>query len=596
MKKNGALLVLMLIYISISPFSFVHLDLARDFRVAFDIVNGVDFPLSGQLFSGRFRLGPVWYYFLAFLIWILNNWICVIVALSVISAIQIPVAYILGKELESQWAGLFFSTLIMIPSWGFFEQLYPSHTMFSSLLAMSAVVCAIRYEKTGKKKYIYIESILFSLALHAHPTVIILIFLLIYLYAKSIRGHGFGVADFVVCVLLFLIPFTPMLYYQATMGFPMLESASSHALRAMEIKDLSKIYTLPVGVLGGTFYISGLIDQGELISWMYSAFIVLILGGVFFRRPLSFGVVVWNACQGKLLVFLLVFISVMTLILLSPIHLYYYTSTLRYIILGAVSLFVVKAVVENEKKYFFLALFAITCIANLLLIKNTIKWSTEGVASLNFLPLADVSSEKTPKIVLPATASVHFSNVEEWLCTANYSSLHGPLGTHLIYSYAIEKKFECPDREIFIAGSSAEKKSIPGYIGIPEVASRGIKNKPVINVGSFRVFEIHKNIGSNFISHPDEGRYPPFEKRPLPYAQGEKIIAPLKREEVLAVTNLSYDFWNQIPVVVEEAGVRIEPFYSDMQMRLYRCYHCDGRLVKMFFDVNQKEIIDVVVF
>lgn len=586
----------MLLYLSISPFSFIHLDLARDFRTAFDIVDGVNFPLNGQLFGGKFRLGPVWYYFLAFLLWIFNSWIGVILVLAAISAIQIPVAYILGKELENKWAGLFFSTLIMIPSWGSFEQLYPSHTMFSSLFAMSAVICAIRHEKTGKKKYIYNESILFSLALHAHPTAIILIFPLIYFNAKSVKKHIFGLADFVICVFLFLIPFFPMFYSQATLGFPMLEQISSHSLETVKIQDFSKIYTLPINVLGGIFYISGLIDQGKIIALMYSVFFVIILVVIFLKKPRSFGVEALGTWRNKFLVFILVLASTVTLTFLNPTHPYYYTSTLRYLILGVAAVFVVKVTTTNEKKILFSFIFTITCISNVLFIKNTSKWSKEGVVPLNFFPLADISSAKTPTILLPATTSIQFSHIEKWLCAANYSSLHGPLGTHLIYSYVMEKKFECPEKEIFIGGSLAERNLIPGYIGIPEVASRGIKNKAAINAGSFKIYKIYKNIGNNFIGNPDQRGYPPFEKKPLPYIQGKQSIAPFKKEEILAVTNLSYEFVSPIAIIVEEGGTRIEPFYSDMQMRLYKCSHCDGKVLEMFFDANQKEIIDAVVF
>ena len=594
--KNCALLVLILLYISISPFSFIHLDLARDFRVAFDIVNGINFPLNGQLFGGKFRLGPVWYYFLATLLWILNSWIGVITALTLISALQIPVAYILGKELENKWAGLFFSTLIMIPSWGSFDQLYPSHTMFSSLLAMSAIICAIRHEKTGKKKYIYIESILFSLALHAHPTAIISIIPAIYFNVKSVSKHGFDAKNFAICIFLLLTPFIPMLYFQAAQGFPMLEKISSYTLETAKSQDFSKIYTLPIDVLGGTFYISKLIEQGQAITWMYLLFIAAILINIFTKKLSSNNAEILSIDRGQLLIFaLIIATSTVALMLLTQKHPYYYTSTLRCFILGAASIFIVKTTTK-EKKYFFFLIFLITCFSNALFIKSAIKWSEEGVTPFNFFPLADVSSKKTSTIKLPATTSIQASHIQRWLCTAKYSSLHGPLGNHLIYSYAIEKKFQCPEKEIFIGKPLIEKKMTPGYIGIPEMISREIKNKSAIGVGSFKVYEIHNNIGTAFIENPAQGLYPPFEQNSLSHLQNIENIAPLKNNEILAVTNLSYEFLNPITITVEEGSTVIEPFYSDTQMRMYKCHHCDGRLFKMLFDARHKKIINAVVF
>ena len=107
--RNLALAGLLLLLLLRVPYAASHMDIARDMWVAWRLLHGEALPLEGPVLNGIVHLGPVWYYLLAALQFLGRTWYGTIALLGFLAALQIPLAYLLGKELHSRRAGLFFA-------------------------------------------------------------------------------------------------------------------------------------------------------------------------------------------------------------------------------------------------------------------------------------------------------------------------------------------------------------------------------------------------------------------------------------------------------------------------------------------------------
>src|SRR5437899_5018324 len=88
------------------PYAAAHMDLARDMFVAWQLLHGAAVPIEGPVLNGMIHLGPVWYYLLALLQWLGRSWFGTLALLGLLASLQIPLAYLPGKELHSRLAGL----------------------------------------------------------------------------------------------------------------------------------------------------------------------------------------------------------------------------------------------------------------------------------------------------------------------------------------------------------------------------------------------------------------------------------------------------------------------------------------------------------
>lgn len=600
-KKNTILCVFYILYVSVFLFGTMHLDLSRDIRQAVGIISGDVLPLNGQLFGGKFRLGPAWYYFLALLVWLFDSWLCIVMAMAVVSGLQIFLAYILGKELAGKQSGILLSALMVFPSWGFYEQLMPTHFIFVVALVLVFFIGAIRFKNKGKVKYLYLQSLAFSLALHAHPTALVA-----FLPAMCFNVHGFirfGIrfSSLLLIVLLFLLPFAPMLVDQARSGFPLADQIFSHALNAPEKKNWSKIYTLPWSVLLGGIYIPGwMMDRGGLLLPYFLALAVFVLL-VF----LDIKIVAKNAMamvldiKSNVAFLVLLFAQSTALVFLSSGHAYYYASAYRLFILVSIAIFFSRLIAGARLgQYFIGSVIFSTCLSGMMLLYGVASWSAQGVFPLNFFPLADISANSSEKILVPTLTAINERQLQDWLCEERFSFLHGSLASHLIYSYAVPVYFGCPDKKVTIGSDGAINGNdyYQGYLGVTEYLGRHVQDKNHTRVGGMRIYPIYRSLGMNYFSDPMMETYPPFS---APVEAGEDVVAlvTLKSGDILAITDLSQNYIVDSKVVVQTVqGEVLVPIAVDAQTKIYRCKDCDALNLEIIFNLNIKDRIDIVIF
>lgn len=600
-KKNTVLCIFYIFYISVFLFGTMHLDLSRDIRQALDIIGGDSLPLNGQLFGGRFRLGPAWYYFLAALVLVFDSWLCIVMAMAAVSGLQIFIAYLLGKELAGRPAGVLLSALMVFPSWGFFEQLMPTHFIFVLALVMAFFIGAIRYKNKGKVKYLYLQALAFSLALHAHPTALVAFLPAMYFNVHGLIRYGIKTTSLLVIVLLFLLPFSPMLVDQAQSGFPLTDQIFSHTLNAPEKRNWSKVYTLPWSVLLGGNYIPGLVmDRGGLLLPYLIAvatFILLALSNikVFAKNTMA----IMLDIKSGMVFWVLLFAQSAVLVFLSSGHAYYYGSAYRLFILASITIFLTRLTSGARfGQYFIESVILSTCLSGMMLLYGVASWSAQGVFPVNFFPLADISASSSEKILVPTLTAINERKIQAWLCEERFSALHGSLASHLIYSYAVPVYFGCPDKKMIIGSDIGGNGNIyhQAYVGVSEYLGRHVQGKNHARVGGMRIYPASRSWGAAYLPGPAVEIYPPFL---APADAGENGVTQiaLKDGDVLAITDLSQNYIANSKVVVQTLeGEDFLPIATDAQTKIYGCKDCNELNLKIIFNSNVKDRIDVVVF
>ena len=599
--KNLLLAVLFFVYCSVFWFGTLHLDLSRDMRQAFAIVNGTELPMNGQLLGGRFRLGPIWYYLLAALVWLFKGWLPIVMALAALAGTQVFFAYLLGKEMQGRQAGMVFAALVVFPSWAFYEQMFPTHVILVPALVMVAMVAAVRFAKNGKQKYLLVQGLAFSLAIHAHPTAAIAVLPLLYFNARGFFAFQCCWLAVVAALLLFLLPFSPMIAFQMQSGFAMADQVFAHALGTAETKNWSAVYLLPLRVLEGVFYVSEMLHGGRLLAG-----VLVLVAGVFFwvvaaARKKAFANIRKIAFDYKNTIFYaaLVFLQSALLVLLSSGHAYYHTATLRLFVLAGLALVLCRVLAGiGIGKYFVAALLGATVFSNVLLLYNAARWAENGALPVNLYPLADVSAKPSLKVWLPAVAAGHVPEVQQWLCTEDFDFLHGSLASHLIYNYLIESNFGCPGKKMAVGKSPEAVQPARSFVGVPRQTGAKLKNRNFVSVGSMHVYPVLKALGPAFVSNPSVGAYPPYLNAAQHQQAARSVVqVDLQQGNVLSVTNLAHDYLQTADVLVRtKSGKTLRPLATDMQTALYQCIDCGLQKIEIIFDKNLEDRMDIVIF
>ena len=597
-QRHWLLMLSACIYIYTFQFSSIHLDLARDFRVAQGILDGADYPAVGQLLGGRFRLGPVWYYFLALMMWLLGSWLYVILGLATVASSQFFLAYLLGKELGSKLTGIIYAVLLLFPSWGFIEQVFPEHNIFVPTLIMATNIGAIRFFKHGKLKYLYLQAILFSLSLHAHPTALVAGLPAAYFTLRRLSEGRFDFKIFALAILLFVGPFGPMLYSQAAMGFPMAHTLSAYADQTARSINFTQTIPLLFKSISGFQFIAHWTNWiYEILSIVYLVVATMVLG--FFLERKAYVIGYSNLRQGLIrygLVPVVLVMGALTLILISPIYPYYYTSALRCIWL-AIFAWALSGMIERSrlKTLLLSVLFGGIFLSNGLMVWRLQEWSRGGILPVNVTPLYDVLTAQSETRLLPFVAAASESDIRAWLCQTDFDSLHGALASHLIYNYAMQTQHGCPNKK-YVIGRPVHNLQQGGFAGFSAYTTAALKRNPFNEAGPFHIFRVVATLGSALVVDPHIGPYPPYSDPAAASTHNVTLDVDLKKGQYLALTNLSLYFGPTIDFKVREGDRLLTPVAADMQARIYTCSYCDGRKILVEYDETYRSRVDAVVF
>jgi hypothetical protein len=198
-----------------------NIDTVRDVAYALDIADGSKWHLSGPEIGFSFRLGPLWFYWLAlplslglpigFLSWFT----------AATSSLQYWFAWRLGAAILDRRLGLCFALALALPAWKQMYWLAGTHTILTIPAALAAMLSWTGYWKTPSRALAFVAGLAIGVALHGHPSVLplgLLVFLPL-LRRRDASAWVDASLAIVGCGLLFV----PPLIEQAASGWPDVE-------------------------------------------------------------------------------------------------------------------------------------------------------------------------------------------------------------------------------------------------------------------------------------------------------------------------------------------------------------------------------------
>lgn len=576
------------------PYAASHMDLARDMFVAWRLRQGLAFPLEGPILASTIHLGPLWYYLLAILQALGRNWFGTVFLLGVVAALQVPMAYLVGKEVHSRRAGFLWAAGLIVPCWTTYEWMLPLHPMLSPLAVLSFLLCCRRYWCSGRRRYFYGMILAFAFAVHAHPSNLgcAWIGLFVLVRARHPRVHWW---DWPLAGLLGILPLAPFFYADAMQGFADLHKSAAYLTDEKSTGSLANLPALFVAVVyGGTRYLFA-----PMSGWTASAATLaagaLALGGLAgaaglvpaLRDPVSRRMTVFGLAAA-----LLVLLTVVLIRNLTP---YYMTSSSHVLLAGivAIGLAALGATrIAVAARGTIVALAVLSCLATSY---GYARMQTRGAWPFAWYPMFNViqpPSETAPLLLTPAYA---MDSSGRFLCGQPAPSIHGTYGSQLIHNYAMDMRLQCGRADVHVGGSEPERSH---WLGLSRAMFAQAGIEPQRRVGPIGLVPARPITQNPPYLQPDEPRYPAYLPPALP-PETHHLRVALRAGEHLAIANVAFAFNVEPQVSVRMGGRDVPAVAADRVAQVYPCSGCEaGTGVDIDIDVTSGDFadVDIVVF
>jgi len=459
MKNNnnyfifGLVLANSLMYV----FAFIMMDSARDIFQAMSIVDGSNFPLIGPDIGGFAHVGPIWYYFLAIPV---ASGSLVVVALWIgfFASLKIFFAYQLGRNILGNDFALLWVTALLLIGWQSITSFFLIHTNVVQTLSLLYLLLLYNFISSNNPKYFIWLLFSLSLAIHAHPSTLILAIFLPFVILKKWEYLNFKVLF--IALLLFILPFTPYIYEQITNGFADFyrmanQSDINNQLNIWQRLPnfiVSIFYYGPLQIRNFIYSLNPLL--GNLIFALYILILLVsVLGLLLFSlQKKGNGFILFKLIVIFLILCLLVlglrsFIPFYMMLVLTP-----FTSGL--IALGLWS--IVKRVKTSYLIVFAWVIFIINLIPTLTL---TLQYQQNQFSIPSSSKIENHVGFSIPdsSFTMDGISVINAKSLQETLCKNVY--IHGPFSIVLDYTSAVPLSFYCPQQQIKFGGAPVTNKN-----------------------------------------------------------------------------------------------------------------------------------------
>lgn len=592
--RVGLLAGLMLLLVLRVPVSAVHPGLARDFFVAYRIVLGESFPLYGPVLNDTIHLGPVWFYLLAGLLALGRDWLVTLGLLGLLAAMQVPLAYLLGREVHGRVAGLLFAAGLLVPNWSTFEWLLPSHPMLSIPCNLAALLCAVRYWRRPRMRYYAGAALMFSLAVHAHPSNVSLAWPLIALTLWAWRAGALRLRDLSAAGLLALLPLAPFLLQEWRLGFPDLLGAGAYLGNSRATGSPAAVLQVFAGIAWG-----GMHDWfATTLGWPRG--FALVATGMLASVGAAAAGGLALACRDTqrrrfvvagVLAFLGVLLTTACIRVDTP---YYMAASGSTLLAGLVAIGLASLGEGPAARGMRVFAVAATLAAALICLLGFARLQGRGAWPLGWYPMLDIKKAAAPAEPLPLMPAYAQRRSGRFLCSDDALALHGAYATQLMFDQAVAMRLACARGDVHIGGAAADRHH---WLGLSRALLARVGVTPVRRIGPFGLLPAQPVGTAAPIVPPPQPVYPP--RMPPASPQTPPLRARLSASGHLAVTNLAYGLGAAPVVSVTLDGRHAEPVARDALTAVYACRGCAaGSQAEVVIEVaaGQYPAVDVVLF
>jgi hypothetical protein len=584
------ILALMLAYVAMSPWSMVHVDLARDMRVALEIREGSQLPLLGPVLAGHAHLGPIWYYLLAALQSMSGGWLGTVIGLAMLASLQFPLAYLAGNAWAGRTAGLLWAILLLLPAWSGFEQVYPTHTQLVGASVAAMLWCSAHYLRDGRPGWLAGVMLAFSLALHAHVSTIALVGVPMAMAVLAVRRGASGRAALVWALILAALPFMPWLLDQwmhgARLGAELRGYLSSDNYDQVGLGKLPALIWQIAG--GGTRYWLHVM-LGVPSAWAWGA--VLLLAAL---EVLGLWLL-WRRGAGVERAALLIWLVSLPVLVVLRDHFYFWMLTgERVMLLGLVAAGLSRLkMAVSVARLAFAGLALPVLVAYLAVAMSVARWQANGTWPFSILP--DVTGDWPATRPLAAMPAQAMRDSGRWLCGAAAVSVHGAYAVALIHGYAMETALACRAAEVVVGGDA------PGHshwLGMSRAlaASLGLPTRP--RIGPYARVPVKRVLGMPeglSLRYPGLAPFPPLVEDGRS-ASTRTFHATLAAGERLALSHLGIGFVTPPNVRIWAGDRELAPLVGDMTVSVYGVEGNGAVDLRIEIEATRPGLVDLVVF
>jgi hypothetical protein len=575
------------------PYAAVHMDLARDVFIAWRSLHGEALPMNGPVLAGAIHLGPVWYWLLTGLLAIARGWSGTMLLLGLIAGAQFPLAYLVGKELYSRRAGLLWAVGLLVPCWGTFEWLLPLHYLLSSACVLAFALCALRYWRRPRRRYLAGVALAFVLAVHAHPANAGLAFVGLALLGWAIRNRHCSVADLAVAALVALLPLLPYFAWDGANGFADIRSGLRF-IGGEHTGHFGAAWPLLVATaIGGTSYWFSVMLGWP--AWAASSAVAVI--GLASLAGLAGAIAAAIAPATRaaaLALFGATAAILVTIALLRDMTPYYMTTPLHVALTGIVAFglatlgFGVLATAAQAGNA------AVAAIAFALVTSAGIHWQKHGDLPFNFIPLFVVAEAPQPTAPLLLMPAYGVAASGAFLCAQPAPSAHGVLAQYLLHGYAIDMRLACGRGDAKLGGDDAARSH---WLGLSRAMLKQIGVAAQRRLGSIGIVAAHPRTPGPAIDPPALPVYPAYMPSFSAAPQERRLRIDCGADRHVAVSNIAFGFAPNPQVAVTQDARPLAALAQDSVSSVYACGDGGaGATVDIVFSSLDANDVDVVTF
>lgn len=586
--------VLMLLALARAPYAAVHLDFARDLFVAWRFLRGEETPLAGPVLAATIHLGPAWYWLLATALGLLRSWLGVVLALGLLSALQYPLAYLAGKALHSRRAGLLWAVLLALPAWSSFEWMLPQHYVLTAPLVLAVLLCVLRWQQRPRTKYLVGMSLGLVLAVHAHPSSIGLVWIVLAVLAAALAQRRLQPRPLLIAALVALLPLLPYLWWSWHNGFADFRAGGDYLLDGQSTGSVWRAgAVLYASLLGGAAYwLDTLLQAPRWLQWTLMGALTLsfALAAAMLLRPRATAVA--RVSPGQVLAAIIA--VALTTALIRSATTYYMTTPLRCVALGGVALGLALLGTARLAMLLRAGLVVLVLAFQGAATVAAGRYLAGGNWPFNFQALFDVASRGTEPMRLPLLPSYAMRASGEFLCGQAAVAAHGAYARHLLYDYALEMRLQCDRADVVVGGADAQRHH---WLGLSKAVARQAGLSAVQRLGPLHLFPVRQVLNGEAIGMPDRPLYPVH--LPVTNERTTRTFAlELDAGEHVAVSEMAF-FIAPAQIEFRAEGRSFAQLAGDGVVRVFGCSDCTASekvRVELLLTTTTLADTDVVVF
>lgn len=455
-----------LLLVAQAPLMVLVIDSGRDLAWGLAILHGEAWPAYGPELNATWHLGPVWYYLLAVLLAVAGSTTGVAVLVAALGASKLWFTYRLGEELGGRAMAIACAALIALPGWPSLGQMVLSHTSLVEAAVAATLWLAVRAWRRREPRDLVLAALGASLAIHAHPTAIVLLPLLAFAALRYLRQPA-GRRALLSAVLLFVLPFAPALWAEASAGWPQLAATEAYsresALAQRMLAWPGLLWGMSIGqaewtrdyLLAGS--LAGRLWYGAYLGGLGLAALGVVRALAQARNPARW---LLPLAVGSLL-------AIGLLRDAAPAWMFYPLAVMTAA-LGAIGLLALVPAAWSNAVAGTLVLLAL--VVNLALLDQRLAIAGAGLAPRVTLTVADIHRRDPAAPAAFWLPAWGHDAVARRACRSPGLALHGELATAMHFGQGVPASLACERTDLQFGGRSAERHRL----GIPNAIATAL--------------------------------------------------------------------------------------------------------------------------